>query len=402
MQLTSKLGLTEMDRLIVVYRDGLLKDTLPFWIDHAVDRECGGFNFALDRDGSLLGTDKYIWLHGRFVWLLSELYLQVEPKKEWLELAEHGMKFLLDHAFAENGKMYFSVDRCGRPLRMRRYVFSETFAVMAMASLSRAKKDPELAQRALSLFKQIIEYHSRPGMIEPKFDPNTRPMKGLSMPMIIISTAQVLRQAVDDPVCTEWISRSIAEIETDFMNHQYQAIMEVVGPDGGLIDTLEGRTLTPGHAIEVAWFILHEAKLRGNDAHLTQIGLTILEWMYKHGWDSEYGGLLYYTDVKGLSGSEYWHDMKFWWPHNETIIASLLAHSITGEDKYLKIFRQVHDWTYAHFPDPEFGEWFGYLHRDGTVSTYLKGNQWKGPFHVPRMQLYCWKLLEQMRRAECL
>ncbi|MBE0535437.1 MAG: AGE family epimerase/isomerase [Phycisphaerae bacterium] len=402
MELTSKLDLTEMERLIVVYRDGLLKDTLPFWMDHCVDREYGGFNFALDRDGTVLSTDKYLWLHGRFVWLLSELFLQVEPNGEWLELAEHGMAYILRHGFADNGKMYFSVDQQGRPLRMRRYVFSETFAVMAMASLSRAKKDAALANRALALFKQIIEYFTTPGMIEPKFDSRTRPMKGLSTPMIIISTAQVLREAVDDPFCQVWIDRSIAEIQNNFMHHGYEAVMETTGPAGELIDTMEGRTLTPGHAIEAAWFVLHEAKLRDNDAELRQTGLTMLDWMWDRGWDKEYGGILYYTDVKGLSCSEYWHDMKFWWPHNETIIASLLAHVLTGDDKYLNMFRKVHDWTYAHFPDPDYGEWFGYLHRDGSVSSRLKGNQWKGAFHLPRMQLYCWKLLEEARQAGSL
>ncbi|GAI01456.1 unnamed protein product, partial [marine sediment metagenome] len=180
---------------------------------------------------------------------------------------------------------------------------------------------------------------------------------------------------------------------------EYEAVLEMTGPKGELIDTMEGRTLTPGHAIEVAWFILHEAKIRGNDPELRKTGLTILDWMWKRGWDKEHGGILYYTDVKGLSCSEYWHDMKFWWPHNETIIASLLAHFLTGEDKYVEMHRQVHDWTYAHFPDPQYGEWFGYLHRDGSVSSHLKGNQWKGPFHIPRMQLYCWKLLEEVKRG---
>ncbi len=400
MQLISKIDPAQIDRLIAVYRDGLLNDTVPFWMDHCIDREYGGFTFALDRDGELLSTDKYLWLHGRFVWLLSELYLQVEQKTEWLELAEHGMQFILDHGFAENGKMYFSVDQQGRPLKMRRYIFSETFAVMAMASLGRAKKDTSLGEKALELFKQIIHYYTTPGMMEPKTNPGTRPMKGLSMPMIIISTAQVLREAIEDPICEEWIDRSIKEIQSDFMNTQYEAVMEVTGPKGELIDTMEGRTLTPGHAIEVAWFILHEAKIRGNDPELRRTGLTILDWMWERGWDKEYGGIMYYTDVKGLSCSEYWHDMKFWWPHNETIIASLLAYFLTGDDKYLKMHSQIHDWAYSHFPDPQHGEWFGYLHRDGSVSSYLKGNQWKGPFHLPRMQMYCWKLLEEVKQGE--
>ena len=56
----------------------------------------------------------------------------------------------------------------------------------------------------------------------------------------------------------------------------------------------------------------------------------------------------------------------------------------------------MHDWTYRHFPDPVYGEWFGYLHRDGAVSHRLKGNLWKGPFHIPRMQLTCWEIAERI------
>jgi len=69
----------------------------------------------------------------------------------------------------------------------------------------------------------------------------------------------------------------------------------------------------------------------------------------------------------------------------------------TGDPKYADWHDQVHDWAYAHFPDPEYGEWFGYLYRDGRVSVHLKGNLWKGPYHLPRMQWYCWKLLEEMK-----
>jgi len=120
--------------------------------------------------------------------------------------------------------------------------------------------------------------------------------------------------------------------------------------------------------------------------------------MWKHGWDDKHGGLLYFVDVKGLPCQEYWHDMKFWWPHCEAIIATLLAYQMTGDEKYAGWHTTVHDWTYAHFPDPPphgGGDWFGYLHRDGRVSVRSKGNIWRGPFHLPRMQWYCWQLLQE-------
>jgi N-acylglucosamine 2-epimerase len=388
-----------IEELIPVYRDGLLNDTVPFWTEHAVDRECGGFLFFLDRDGSVIGTDKPVWIHGRFVWLLSTLYATVEQRPEWLDLAKHGVDFLREHCFDDDGRMFFLVSREGKPLRKRRYLFSECFATIALAAYARAAGDAGAAKEALDLYKLILRYHTTPGLLEPKWIDENRPSKGIVMPMILTATAQELRLAIDDPVCKEWIDRSIDEIERDFLKPDLESTLEIVGPNGEFMDTFEGRTINPGHAIEAAWFLLHEAKLRGNDPRIMKLGLTILDWMWKRGWDEEHGGLFYFRDVKGLPCTEYWHDMKFWWPHNEAIIATLLAHSMTGDDKYASWHRTVHDWAYAHFPDRQFGEWFGYLHRDGSLSTPLKGNVWKGPFHLPRMQFYCWKLLEEMRGA---
>ncbi|GAK52297.1 N-acylglucosamine 2-epimerase [Candidatus Moduliflexus flocculans] len=387
--------LTHRQALLATYRDGLLQDTLPFWMKHSVDREHGGFCFALNRDGSRLSADKFLWLHGRFVWLLSTLYQTVEPKAEWLELARHGLDFMRRYGFDTDGRMFFSVTQDGRPLRKRRYLFSEAFAAMALAAYANAANDADAARQAGDLFRLMLRYITTPGLLEPKVNPQTRPLKGLTLPMILIAVAQTLRETTNDPLCDEWIQRSIDEIERDFMKPEFDAVLETVGTNGEFYDNFDGRMVCPGHSIEAAWFILHEAKYRGNDPRLIRLGCTILDWSWRLGWDDQFGGLLYYRDAKGLPSAEYWHDMKFWWPHNEAIIATLLAYVMTGDAKYREWHQLAHDWAYAHFPDPEFGEWFGYLHRDGTVSTQLKGNTWKGPFHLPRMQWYCWQLLEK-------
>ena len=40
----------------------------------------------------------------------------------------------------------------------------------------------------------------------------------------------------------------------------------------------------------------------------------------------------------------------------------------------------------AHFADSEYGEWYGYLRRDGKpTEPPCKGSTFKGPFHLPRM-----------------
>lgn len=381
-----------------LYRSGLLADTVPFWIKHSVDQEYGGFLTALDRDGSILDTDKALWPQGRFSWLLATLYNTIEKRQEWLDLARHGITFIQRHGFDTDGRMFFTVTRDGRPLRKRRYVFSEAFATMAIAAYARAAGENEAAGQARDLFRLFLRYSTTPGLLEPKVFPETRPTKGFGVPMITINLAQIMRENLDDPLAGEVIDRCIEEIRRDFVKTDLEAVMETVGPDGELIDHFDGRLLNPGHAIEAAWFILHEARYRGGDTDLIALGTTMLDYMWERGWDDRYGGIFYFRDLKNLPVQEYWHDMKFWWPHCEAIIATLLAYTLTGEEKYARWHRLVHDWTFAHFPDPEYGEWYGYLHRDGRVSVALKGNMWKGPFHIPRMQWYAWQLLEELEQ----
>ena len=383
---------TDMRELAAVYRDGLLDDTLPFWIAHAVDREHGGFITSLAQDGAIVDTDKNVWQQGRFTWLLGELYNQVEPRQEWLELAIHGAEFLDRYCFdPEDGRMWFHLTREGAPIRKRRYAFSESFAAIAYGELFQATGETHYREKAQQTFRRFLDHNLNPQNTPPKFT-DVRPTKGLGFPMITIATAQELRDSIELPEANEWIDRSIETIRRDHLKPELQCVMETVGPRGEIIDHFDGRTLNPGHAIEGAWFIMLEGKLRGED-ELIRVGRQMLDWSWAKGWDSRHGGILYFVDCKGLPVQEYWHDMKFWWPQNEAVIATLLAYRLTGESRYADWHRQIHDWAHSHFPDPEHGEWFGYLHRDGRVSSTLKGNHWKGPFHTPRMQLVCWKLL---------
>jgi N-acylglucosamine 2-epimerase len=376
------------------YQSQLLDDTIPFWFPSSVDKEYGGFLFMKDADGSLIDDDKAVWIQGRAVWTLSTLYNTIEPRQEWLDWAKSGLDFLNDHCFDSDGRMFFHMTRDGKPIRKRRYFFSETFYVIAAAAYAKASGDEQAANAARKIFGKCIEYATVPGMIAPKFT-DTRPAKGIGIPMIMMNTAQQLRSNIGDERCDPWIEKWIAEIESDFVKHDIRCVMEQVAPDGSIIDHVDGRTLNPGHAIEGAWFILYEALHRNRDPHLIDLGCKMIDYMWERGWDHEYGGLFYFRDVYNKPVQEYWQDMKFWWPHNETIIALLLAYLLTGNEKYAEQHKLVHDYAYQHFHDKEKGEWFGYLHRDGRIAQTAKGNLFKGPFHLPRQEWICAQLLQQ-------
>lgn len=366
------------------YRNDLLNNILPFWLRYGFDRENGGVYTCLDRQGNLMDSTKSVWFQGRCGFIYAYAYNNIERNPEYLDFSLSCIQFIEKHCFDTDGRMYFEVTADGRPLRKRRYVFSECFAAIAMAEYSLATGDKAYAQKSLQLFKDILRFIDTPGILEPKYLP-TLQAQGHSVTMILINTASVIRKVISDPVLDERINASLYAIEKYFMHPEFKAVLEMVGPEGELIDTINGRVINPGHCIETSWFLLEEAKYRGNDKHITDMALRILDWSWEWGWDDEFGGIINFRDCRHFPPQDYSQDMKFWWPQTEAIIASLYAYEMTGDTKYLEMHRLANEWAYEHLPDDTFGEWFGYLHRDGSVAQTAKGNIFKGPFHIPRM-----------------
>lgn len=377
------------------YKADLTEDIMPFWLKNGLDHQHGGIYTCLNRDGSLMDTTKSVWFQGRFAFTCCFAYNHVEKKQEWLDAAKMTLDFIEKYCFDENRRMYFEVAADGTPLRLRRYVFSESFAAIAMAEYAAATGCEEYARKALAIFKDMRRFLSTPGILEPKYLPTVQ-AQGHSITMIMINVASCIKKVIEDPELDLQIDESVHALSTYFVHPEFKALLETVGPNGEFIDTLSGRTINPGHCIETAWFLFDVAEARGGDQRLTDLALTILDWSWDWGWDEQYGGIINFRDCKNLPSQDYAQDMKFWWPQTEAIIATLYAYKLTGNERYLKMHRMISDWAYAHFPDSEYGEWYGYLHRDGSVAQPAKGNLFKGPFHIPRMMIKAYQLCQEI------
>lgn len=381
------------------YKTDLTENIMPFWMEHGWDKVNGGVYTCLDRDGSLIDSTKSVWFQGRFAFICAYAYNNVEKNPMWLEAAKSTIDFIEKHCFDENGRMYFSVTAEGKPLRMRRYVFSETFAAIAMSEYALATGEQKYAERALQIFKDTQRFLTTPGILAPKFEESVQ-LQSHSIIMILINVASCIRKVINDPKLTEQIDESIAKLKKYFIHPEFKCLLETVGKNGEFVDTCMGRTINPGHCIETSWFILDVAKQRGWDKEITDMALQIFDWSWDWGWDKQYGGIINFRDCRNLPIQDYSQDMKFWWPQTETIIASLYAYLATGDDEYIYKHQRISEWTYAHFPDAEFGEWYGYLHRDGTVAQPAKGNLFKGPFHIPRMMIKAYSLCHEILNKE--
>ena len=180
---------------------------------------------------------------------------------------------------------------------------------------------------------------------------------------------------------------------TVFLQKDIGLILENIYPDGNFCDSFEGRVVNPGHGNESMWFLMDLAE-RYNNPELIKQCEEILIRTTEFGWDKEHGGIFYFLDIKGHPVQQLEWDQKLWWVHIESMISFAKAYKITGNPVAKEWFLRLHDYTWNHFRDSEYGEWYGYLTRQGQPLLTLKGGKWKGCFHVPRGLYQLWKTLE--------
>jgi N-acylglucosamine 2-epimerase len=378
-----------------LYSKSLTENVIPFWEKNSLDEVDGGYFTCLLRDGTVFDTDKFIWLQAREVWMFSKMYNEWEPKDSWLNIALHGAEFLEKYGRNEEGDWYFSLRKDGKPLVSAYNIFSDCFAVMAFAQLSKASGEDRYAQIAIQSFERILQRQSNPKGKFSKAIPENRALKNFALPMILCNLALELESLSDTFDIESLIDTCVNEVMVEFYNREYDITLENVKPDGSFSDTFEGRCVNPGHVIESMWFIMDIAERR-QDKPLMKLAVDRTIRTLSYGWDETYGGILYFMDVKNYPPQQLEWDQKLWWVHVETLIALLKGYQHTGDSRCLAWFNKVHEYTWSHFPDAEFGEWFGYLNRQGEVLLPLKGGKWKGCFHVPRGLFQCSKILAKL------
>lgn len=311
------------------------------------------------------------------MYIFSLVYNRVSKDQKYLDAAKKIYDFL-PLCGDETGRMDFTVTREGKTIQKRRYYFSETFAAVGCAEYYLASGDTHAKELAEQYFGIAYDIYSGRRKTEPKFNPENAPYTALSPAMIMLSTSQVLQQLEKDKY--DAIAR---EMTQEILRHLTpKGLLENIHPNGGYVDTPTGRIVNPGHSLEAAWFLMAEG-LYQNDQNLLERGKEIIDISMKLGLDK--GGILAFCDCDGKPAQALEWDMKLWWPQCEAMIANRLCYEIFKEPKYLNWYEDLKEYTFTHFADKENGEWYGYLHYDGTVANTLKGNIFKGPFHIPRM-----------------
>jgi mannobiose 2-epimerase len=388
--------------------DHLRTHILPFWLRHMVDRERGGFygeiTSAMVRKveeprGSLL-TSRILWTfaaaHRRF------------PDPAYLEMCRHAYADLVGRFWDEkHGGVYWTAGADGAPLRTRKQVYGQAFAIYAMTELHRATDEREPLERAITTF-QLLEKHSRDREHGGYFEACERDWR----------LAEDWRLSIQD-LNTAKSQNTLLHVMEGYTN------LLRVWPDAGLrgalaalveimltrvLDaqshhlrlffdadwTLKSDAISYGHDIEAAWLLTQAAHALGDAgliARTEAAAVKIAEVTQAEAIDAD-GGLLYEGTPQGVT-----QDHKEWWPQAEALVGFLEAWQISGNEQWYRVAEGLWEFIEAHLVDREHGEWFRAVTRDGRpMPEYEKAGFWKCPYHNGRACLEVYERLKERRR----
>jgi N-acylglucosamine 2-epimerase len=287
-----------------------------------------------------------------------------------------------------DGNWYFALARDGRPLVQPYSIFSDCFAAMAFSRYAQVVGDDGAREIAQRTFENVLRRKDNPKGRYNKLVPGTRLMTGLALPMILANLCTEMADVLPPEEVKRTVDACIDEVFALFLDRQRGVLRENVCPDGTTVDSFDGRLVNPGHGIEAMWFFMDIAEKRGDRALAARAVDVVLETL-GFGWDREYGGVYYFVDIDGKPPQQLEWDQKLWWVHLESLVALAMGYRLTGRPECWSWYEKLHEYAWSHFPDPDHGEWYGYLNRRGEVLLPLKGGKWKGCFHVPRGLMRC-------------
>ena len=387
---------SSLDKL---YRSELLDRTIPFWLKYGIDWEHGGICTCISDDGKIISTDKYMWSQLRAIWTFCALYNRIDRKQEYLDAANHIFEFVRKCGRDANGDWVFLVREDGTVLQGANSIYADGFAIYGFTELARATGNPEALGLARETYNRVIAKLARPGSYPTNPLPIPAGAQAHGISMIFALVFDELGRFLNDQKMLDESNKHANRVMDIFRRPDEQRLHEFMRLDNLPLDAPGGRLVVPGHAIESMWFMIHIYQQRGDDERVHQ-AIECIRWHLELGWDKEYGGIVRAIDPEGLPPWNVLTDGKIWWVHTETLYALLLAYSICKEQWFLDWFERVHEYSFKHFPVPQYGEWIQNLDRQGNKTQAVAALPVKDPFHLSRALIYSVGVLEKLAHRD--
>ncbi len=417
----------------------LYNDIVNLWYPRIIDLEHGGYltNYSYNWE-QLPNQDKYLVYQARHIWTLSMLYKNYPDKREFIDYASHGFKFLTSKMWdEEEGGYYLAVDQAGLPLEENiheKRIYGQAFAIYGLAEYYSASKEAAALEWAKKSFNWIeenahdpinggyFEFLHRDGSPVLESDSyqtelNDRLVIGLkdyNSSIHILEALTSLYHIWPDELVKERLEemfhvvRDIMVTDPGYLLLYFTADWTPV--TGNTLDEIAGEELwytshvTFGHDIETSYLLFEAAEaLENHDERTVKVIKQLTDHTLMKGWDKENGGIFDKGKYMKPDSMVIIDEKKAWWGEIEALNSMLLLHSLYPEDEmdYYSYFLKQWDFLNTYQIDHEYGGWYnGSLDTNPRSKMANKAHPWKTTYHNSRGMVNCINILRKLGNAD--
>ncbi len=412
--------------------ESLFKYILEPWYPLIIDTINGGYhsNFAYDWSREEDSGNRAVVQQARHLWATSLIYENYPEKKEYLDYAANGFRFLQKTMWDKDSGGFFAFwTQQGVPLEsdiQEKKIYGQAFAVYGLSQYHRVSKDPQALELAKEAFLWM-EDHAHDKEYGGYFELLNRDGSPVIEEVQGEGQEAFLRTGIKDYNSSIHVMEALTELYRIWPDSLVRARLEemfflirdtFVHPDGYLQLffkpdwTLVSRGMaeagdeegqwfldhfTYGHDVETAFLLLETAHFLGweDDEQTHYIAKKLVDHSLASGWDSEAGGF-YDAGIAVEDGIRIINNHKSWWGLVEGMNALLLMHTLYPDDPqdYYALFLKSWEHIDLYLIDKTYGGWY-----NAALDTYpenremAKSHIWKTTYHNARGMVNCIHML---------
>lgn len=337
------------------YRRELFDEYLPFVERHVFDHELGGFMVSVDPQGTRVSTDKNSWMDGRGLWVHAFLYNHFGRDPRQLEICRKTAAMLMRVGPSGADGLWPKVyTREGRALQESDgEIYGDLFIAEGLEEYAAATGEGQHARLARELVLKCAALYDRPDyrpvIGQTYLGRDARPFPGariLGAWMVLLRVAtQMLERRGDAQIATV-TDRAVRAILDHHLNPEFDLLNELLAHDLSRPANEYAQVVYTGHAIEVLWMVLLEARRRKDDALFARAS-DLFRRHLAVAWDDVYGGL--FRNLQHVDRNV-WVVDKVLWLQEEALIGTLLVFAETGDRWARDEFSRIHAYVRETYP----------------------------------------------------
>ncbi len=380
----------------------LRTNILPFWINHAVDHENGGFFGALTNSGRAHNqVERSAVLCSRILWTFSTA-ARIYNDPACLQMAHWAFTELSTRFYDPvHQGIYWSINHLGNPVNDRKHTYAQAFSIYSLSAYYLATANQTSLSLARNIYQQIethtadslnggnVECRARDWSVLPDMRLSTKDLNSSKS----MNTLLHLTEAYTS-LYSIWSDASLKRRLEDLLHIFLTHIIDPRTAHQRLFFDDCWNSLSDhvsfGHDIETSWLLQETAEAIQSPALLQQvqaISLNMASAVYHQALGAD-GSLIYESSPHHQVLS------RQWWAHAEAVVGFFNAWQLSGAERYLQASIRVWQYIQGHFIDRKHGDWYKVLRPNGTpVLSHHKVGPWECPYHHARM---CMEMIRRL------